>query len=363
MQSAEYISPAPETAKGNMSFVNTPSLASASSTRVDSACKHIQQCRVSYDHMLDFVGSANELERNKMQYCVHKDELAVGVSRPWVKTVTRTLPPSAYPRIVSNLGNIASGSNPEYTTCMKMIKYLYHFSTSLQTRAEIISRMNQAGGHGLQTIPAAMPQGYLNGANNAPDDLQKYMRAMFDFYPVGFANTLGYAHPNSGDTMSSVMIGGLRTVMNGDFEVFAGDAIQWYWTFEKDCFHSDSGKRKSIVIPAPAGAPAGAALQIAENADPEFDYSAVVAAAPGPMVLNYQDPRNAHRRIHNDYQYGIRPDRYAPTDKAKNVARIKPYMLDDEQPRLYDWMRVFAVAISSARPNELVDIKISRQSL
>ena len=57
-----------------MSFISTPSLASATSTSVDSACKHIQQCRVSYDHMLDFVGNAHELERNKMQYCVHKDE-------------------------------------------------------------------------------------------------------------------------------------------------------------------------------------------------------------------------------------------------------------------------------------------------
>ena len=32
----------------------------------------------------------------------------------------------------------------------------------------------------------------------------------------------------AGDTMVTVMIGGLRTVMNGDFEVFTGDLIQWY---------------------------------------------------------------------------------------------------------------------------------------
>lgn len=338
-----------------MSFINTPSLASASSTRVDSACKHIQQCRVSYDHMLDFVGSAHELEKNKMQYCVHKDEMTVGVSRPWVKPLTRTLPPSAYPRIVSNLGNIANGVDPQYTLCMKMIKYLYHFSTSLQKRSEIIGHMNRAANHGLQTIPAAMPRGYLNDANNAPENLQKYLKTMYDFYPVGFANTLGYAHPNSGDTMSSVMIGGLRTVMNGDFEVFAGDPIQWYWTFERDCFHRDTGKRKSIVASV-------VPLVIVENGDPEFDYSQAPPPAAAPGMPNL-DPRAVHRGLHNDYQYGVRPDQYAPSDKANNVARIKPYMLDDEQPRLYDWTRVFAVAISSARPRELVDIKISRQSL
>ena len=341
-----------------MSFINTPSLAAASSTRVDSACKHIQQCRVSYDHMLDFVGSANELERNKDQFCVHKDELAVGVSRPWVKSTVRTLPPSAYPRIVSNLGNIASGTDREYTICMKMIKYLYHFSTSLQKRNEIITQMNHNPAHRIPTNPPALAQGYLNDGNNAPVDLKKYLNKMYDFYPVGFANTLGYAHPNSGDTMSSVMIGGLRTVMNGDFEVFAGDTIQWYWSFEKNCFHIDSGKRKSITQ-ANLG---GAAVILVSNGDPEIGYDVLHPphVAPGAPAL---DPLGQSRRIHNDYQYGLKADRYAPSDKAKNVARIKPYVQDDEQPRLYDWMRVFAIAIASARPNELVDIKISRQSM
>ena len=340
-----------------MSFINTPSLASASSTRVDSACKHIQQCRVSYDHMLDFVGSANELERNKMQYCVHKDELAVGVSRPWVKSSVRKLPPSAYPRIVSTLGNIANGSNAEYNWCMKMMKYLYHFTTSLEKRSEIINHFKADPPNGPQnTLPitAGIVNAYFHNDQNQPVELRAFMHKMYDFYPVGFANTLGYAHPSSGDTMSSVMIGGLRTVMNGDFEVFAGDPIQWYWTFEADCFHQD-GRRKSIVT---------AAGVLVSNGDPAIDHS---AAPPGPNPvpggIPNADPRVQHRRIHNDFQYGISPDNYSPANKAKNVARIKPYMPDDAQPRLYDWVRVFAIAISSARPNEMVDIKISKQSL
>ena len=84
---------------------------------------------------------------------------------------------------------------------------------------------------------------------------------------------------------------------------------------------------------------------------------------PVPGGIPNADPRVQHRRIHNDFQYGISPDKYSPANKAKNVARIKPYMPDDAQPRLYDWVRVFAIAISSARPNEMVDIKISKQSL
>lgn len=61
-----------------------PSLAQATNTRLDSACKHIQQCRVSTDDMMRFVREdAEELQRNKYRYCIHKDELVVGVGRPW----------------------------------------------------------------------------------------------------------------------------------------------------------------------------------------------------------------------------------------------------------------------------------------
>jgi len=61
-----------------------PSLAQGTNTRLDSACKHIQQCRVSSDDMARYVhGDVEELQRNKYRYCIHKDELVVGVGRPW----------------------------------------------------------------------------------------------------------------------------------------------------------------------------------------------------------------------------------------------------------------------------------------
>jgi hypothetical protein len=61
-----------------------PSLAQATNTRLDSACKHIQQCRVSTDDMIRFVGgNVEELQREKYRYCVHKDELVAGMGRAW----------------------------------------------------------------------------------------------------------------------------------------------------------------------------------------------------------------------------------------------------------------------------------------
>lgn len=61
-----------------------PSLAQATNTRLDTACRHMQQCRVATDTMMRFVGNDDEeLQRNKYRYCVHKDELVIGVGRPW----------------------------------------------------------------------------------------------------------------------------------------------------------------------------------------------------------------------------------------------------------------------------------------
>lgn len=320
--------------------MQTPSLASATSTRVDSACKHIQQCRVSYDHMLDFVDNPHELEKNKMQYCVHKDEMVVGVARPWESERVRLLPISAYPRIVSNLGDITT--QQKYNAPLRMIKYLCHFSTSLQKRQEIIRQMNTPA-NTIAHFDPTQPH-YFEDETGARMDLRRHLSKMYDFYPVGIANTLGFAHPNSGDTMSSVMIGGLRTVMNGDFEVFAGDMIQWYWTFERNCFRED-GTRKGIC---------NAAGIVCDGSNPEID----IGGGPhAPM------PPHSDRRLYNDLQYGAMQNSKMPNDKSKHVARIKPYLRDDAQPRLYDWQRVFAVAISSARKDEMVDIKISRQSM
>ena len=329
-----------------MSFFSTPSLASATATRVDSACKHHQQCRISYDHMLDFVGSAVERERDKMLYCVHKDELVVGIDRPWIHERVRKLPLSANPRVLSALGKISSSS--DYSVPLKMIKYLYHFSTSLQKRKLILTQMNTQPNTVAHTPLNGRPHYFLDDANNRLD-LIPHLEKMYDFYPMGFATTLGYAHPNSGDTMTTVMIGGLRTVMNGDFEVFAGDTIQWYWDFERNCFHDD-GRRKAIT---------NAAGAVCDGNDPEYDYS----NAGGPVAPGILDPHRQARRNFNDLQYGVDRAKKAPASKAQNVARIKPYVRDDDQPRIYDWLRVFAVAISSARPNEMIDIKICRQSM
>lgn len=324
-----------------------PSLAQSTSTHLDSACKHIQQCRVSQDHMTKFLHWANppdpdELIRNKYRYCVHKDELVLGVGKCWAKDGSdKKFQNNAYPRVVSNLGGLGDMDGPNESPVVKLLKVMYHNATSIPERNEILDKFQRGdaadfnAGAGTYLGPAD-PAGRMTWVN--------YVPKVHDFITVGYSNTLGWAHAHTGDTMTSVMIGGLRTVMNGDFEVFTGDLMQWYWPFERSCFNRQ-GRRKPRQLLAPG--------QPDLNCDPA---SIDRGGARGPVDWSL-DKDSQQRQKFFDQQYGDRKQR------EKMVALIKPYKRDDDEPRIYDWYRVFAVALCSARPREKVDIRICRQAL
>jgi hypothetical protein len=320
-----------------------PSLASATSTSLDSACKHIQQCRVSQDHMAKFVkgNDMDELIRNKYRYCVHKDELVLGIGKCWAKDNShKKFQNNAYPRVVSNLGQLCDDDGTGMSDTARLINLMYHNATSIPVRNKILEKFQRARADDFKTSPGY--DAYLklptDGSTTMP--FEKSVFNIFDFVTVGYANTLGWAHAHCGDTMSSVMIGGLRTVMNGDFEVFCGDMIQWYWPFERDCF-TQSGKRKPI--------------QKRVGTDEHGDLQ--VDPAKTQMAEFSVDRDTGLRKEFYDKQYGQK------RGTEKIVPLIKPYKRDDDEPRIYDWYRVFAVALCSARPRERVDIRIARQAL
>ena len=303
------------------------SLASATGTRLDSGCKHIQQCRVSQDHMEKLASTPLNLTNNKFKYAVHKDELVLGIGKCWGDD--KRVRNEAYPRVLSNLGDQCNG---EFEDVPKMIKYMYHNAVSINLRNELLKIFKSS-----ETRYWDTPTGYFK-AEGGRMPFEKNMVKIHDFVPVGYANTLGYAHAHSGDTMTSVMIGGLRTVMNGDCEVFCGDLIQWYWPFERDCFEKSTAKRKPLVV-------SSGVLQNKDPGDSDTDFD--------------RDTSSKHRRLYHDREFG---QREGPKN-AKIVPLIKPYKRDEDNPRIYDWYRVFAVALCSARPNEAVDIRISRQAI
>lgn len=327
------------------SYLAGPSLAASTGTRLDSAAKHIQQCRVSQDHMQQFVTydgqcDSDELIRNKYRYCVHKDELVLGLAKSWVSEVR--FGNTAYPRVISNLGRLAdwSSTDKKFNDAIKMIIYVYHNATSIGQRNAFVRALENG-------TPAEMERMFREDRPNEKwfqQDLndpafyacKSMIQYVYDFIGVGYANTLGWAHAHNGDTMTSVHIGGLRTVQNGHFEIFCGDLIQWYWPFERLCFEN-TGRRRALTTDA-----GGQFL----NRNP---YEALDA---------WKNSTDAQQRQHfHDRQYGQKKG------VDKQVAMIKPYKRDDDHPRIYDHYRVFAVAISSARPFEQVDIRISRQAI
>ena len=278
---------------------------------------------------------------------------------------------SAYPKVISNLGSL--GDSAQTRVAIQMIRFMNHYARSVRERRTIIEYFqadewsapryyervpNGAGGYTRIVkevgADAVAFQDFGGNLNTKP-----FMSFMNDHFAVGFANTLGYAHAYSGDTMTSVMIGGLRTVMNGDFEIFAGDLVQFYWAFEKDDFEQDGRRKAYQDIWETSGKP--------NNLDPSFSLirpsrkrgaGGEPAGEGGAQGPNWQTPEDAQiRQAHYNLSYGQR------RDKQKIVAKIKPYFRDDENPRLMDWYRVFGVAIASARPNEMCDIKIARQSM
>jgi hypothetical protein len=335
-----------------------PSLASATNTRLDTSCRHHQQCRVSTDDMLAYTMPAKndheELQRNKYRYCIHKDEFVVGIGRPWVSQVTRKRTNNAYPRVISNLGQLSMENDGKLA--LMMIKYMYHYARTIQEKTDIIDWFRAPTMHdpGVGDDGHALPAEDWAFDKKQKERLGDWLPLMADQIPVGFAQTLGWAHPNTGDTMVTVMIGGLRTVMNGDFEVFPGDLIQWYWPFEKDCFGPDGRRKQYINGWTMARMPGGLNKAVPPNVNPELEL-----ADTGLVVTRlHPDGSTTERERYHGRTFGNASDQ-----KTKLVARIKAFFRDDDNPRIYDSYRVFGIAIAAARPHEMLDIKISAQSV
>ncbi len=139
---------------------------------------------------------------------------------------------SAYPRVISNLGGLMD--TPALTVAVDMIRFMNHFARSIHERKLIIDffrkDVHQICRIDLRGTAVDLPEHcQAFKSRSGAMDTREHLRMMYDYFAVGYANTLGFAHANNGDTMTSVMIGGLRTVMNGDFELFAGDLVQFYW--------------------------------------------------------------------------------------------------------------------------------------
>jgi len=151
-----------------------------------------------------------------------------------------------------------------------------------------------------------------------------------DFRVMGYSVGTAYAHEYNGDTIASVMIGGLVTVQNGRYAMHTGDPVCWYVQYvEEVCFDPD-GKRL------------------------EDHPSKLLDSLYGAGGI-------AHVRPTGKQGHAMRNSGFGDTKLKDNIFLPKPFFF--ENASFGDTRRVFAKCLSNAAPYERVDIMIASQSL
>lgn len=133
---------------------------------------------------------------------------------------------------------------------------------------------------------------------------------------------IGYAHEYNGDTIATVQIGGLITVLNGAWDMHTGDAVQWYVQGKEESFFDNNGGR----------------LRQPARSD------------------SHPDQRQQHYMRNTGYTTPAYP-------KSGKNKIFMPKACDHATASFMDKQRVFAKCVSSAGPYEKVDILICTQSI
>jgi len=321
-----------------------PGIASATGTRVDSSSKHIMACKVN-DTLLaqwchDQMNARNAMHVNKMKYAVHKDELVLNVSQPLTEKGTILSSNYAYPSVVSTLGDIT-------TTAKGVLVGLY---AEGKTGRDFIATKNRIANHCKNEAEFKRAFNCKSG-----EDCQKAMtevKNMPYFTAQGYALGIAYASSLSGDTVASVLIGGMATVMNGAFECRAGQVLHFYFDFEANAFHQNSGMHQAGTRKK------GAKLLFGGNSATLDDFMK-------PPTLSAQDQlRNDFHRRQLGTEDSFGDAGTGPGSAKRNIAYPKPYLLDEDGNEHYgDKIRIFAKCINGGRKFEPIDIMLMTQSL
>ena len=288
-------------------------IASATGTRLDSAAKHTMPCKIDDTLLITWFEEKNNarvaLHVNKMKYAVQKDELVLNVTQ---KLRTNTLGTRAYPSVVSSLTEM-----PSYVR--KALVYLYNSETAHHF---LVAAQHPHFGDD-NTTSLAPPQTIL--AKTMWSDMPY-------FTAQGYALGTAYASAQSGDTVSTVLVGGMVTVRNGGFSCRAGEPIMWYFDFEENMFHSKRSIRavESERVDDPA------------HADPRAKETT---------------EQSRKRRMTDIY------DTASVGHHKTGIALPKPYVLKRGRDHFGDKIRIFAKCINGGRPYDMIDIMLMTQSM
>jgi hypothetical protein len=172
------------------------SLASSTGSRLDSAAKHIVVARICTDFYSQFLPNIQELMDKKNDYMARRDEICLGIGRPLNATLGFSHADNkAYVPVITNVGVLQNNAStvPSFYTQLYDARTIEDVKTISQQPARV---------RGQPYYPS-------------------------EFFFSGISLTQAFAHPHTGDTALSTMIGGLKTIRNGRFPVYAGDLIMW----------------------------------------------------------------------------------------------------------------------------------------
>ena len=284
-------------------------------TQIETGSRHMQQCRTNFDVLAALAGGENELLNNDDQWCMGKDELAVTCNKYITGNAVTTANKYAYPSVITCLGKTELYEKT-------MLAAYYHL-------------MGQKTGKEIADDVAALVL-IETGGTSISEKAMQYR----EFQPVGYSVGRACAHGYKGDTIASVQIGGLRTVVNGAFAVQTGDVIQMYIPDAESHLFGDQGGRKYFDTV-------------------EDIKNAIETTKSVDQSMQEKQRQKFYSRGQGMAQTG--------SERIKTgMFSIKPYMesLNEHSLQYYgDKIRIFARAVSSARPYEPVDIMVARQAM
>jgi hypothetical protein len=313
-----------------------PSIGTATGSRVDSAAKHIMACKVDsrlLGRWLDNPNSSDPtsyMHTNKMKFCMHKDEIVLNTTK---KKSNQDSSAKAYPMVVSTVGEMQP-------LTQLYIRSLYSCFTARDFFSIFDRGENAFTDSGDSNCSVHMPAEYNNGNKEIAFD---QIRNLPEFRCQGVALGQAWASYMSGDTVASVLVGGMMTVLNGHFTMHTGDEVQWYFDFENDGFQH------------------GNSVDLANG----FRLSGL----EGKGIEKSASSKRKKRDDFMDSRVFGTGGGYGKSMGMKNtrcVVRIKSYRMCKHENICFDHFgdktRVFAKCISGGRPFDMVDIMLMTQS-
>ena len=312
------------------------------------------------NHTMD--NKVRELQQNKDKYSTAQNDIVIGLGRPMYGASMQNSRKKAYPAVIATMGQMDVYVR-KWIAVHNFLMQDYTQSSGMKANFTSIVK----GGSNQKGV--AIAKKYSLDQNRA-EYICSLTNNLLEMFFMGISLGHAYAHPHDGDTVCSVMVGGLRTVLNGAFQVHTGDLLMFYFADEVELFEEDGSRKPRSILQDPNGI---------ENVDYDKIFhwmnKGELKGARKEMDGLVNRAKRQRREYHDMENANFA---YGPNGRISgktNVFYIKPYIVsrhpDEEKstggatvPEFFpcDRARIFGRAISNARPHDFVDIQLSRQA-